>query len=57
MIERYLKQTTFSSLEDYNENLQFIIPERFNFAYDVIDVWAEEAPDKQARSVALPLAN
>ena len=48
MIERYLKQTTFSSLEDYNENLQFIIPERFNFAYDVMDVWAEEAPDKQA---------
>ena len=48
MIERFLKQTQFTSFEDYNENLQFIIPERFNFAYDVIDAWAKEAPDKQA---------
>ena len=48
MIERFLKQTQFTSFEDYNEHLQFIIPERFNFAYDVIDAWAEEEPDKQA---------
>lgn len=48
MIERFLKQTTFTSFEDYNEHLQFKIPERFNFAYDVIDAWAEEEPDKLA---------
>lgn len=48
MIERFLKQTTFSSVDDYKENLHFIIPENFNFAYDVMDVWAEEAPDKTA---------
>ena len=48
MIERFLKQTTFSSVEDYNKNLEFIIPENFNFAYDVMDVWAEECPDKLA---------
>ncbi|MBR4898108.1 MAG: AMP-binding protein [Prevotella sp.] len=45
MIERFLKQTTFTSVEDYNQHLEFIIPENFNFAYDVMDVWAEEKPD------------
>lgn len=45
MVERFLKQTKFSSFEDYNEHLEFIIPEHFNFAYDVMDVWAEEKPD------------
>ena len=48
MIERFLKQTKFTSVEDYNKNLEFIIPENFNFAYDVMDVWAEEAPEKLA---------
>ncbi|MBP5257640.1 MAG: AMP-binding protein [Prevotella sp.] len=45
MVERFLKQTHFESVEDYNKNLEFIIPENFNFAYDVMDVWAEEKPD------------
>ncbi len=48
MVERFLKQTSFTSVEDYNKNLEFIIPENFNFAYDVMDQWAEEAPDKLA---------
>ncbi len=48
MVERFLKQTQFTSFEDYNEHLEFIIPEHFNFAYDVMDAWAEEAPDKLA---------
>ena len=43
-----MKQTHFESVEDYNKNLEFIIPENFNFAYDVMDAWAEEAPDKLA---------
>ena len=45
MIERFLKQTSFSSVEDYNKHLEFIIPENFNFAYDVMDEWAKERPD------------
>jgi acetyl-CoA synthetase len=48
MIERFLKQTKFTSVEDYNKNLEFIIPENFNFAYDVMDAWAAEAPEKLA---------
>ncbi len=48
MIERFLTQTHFTSEEDYRKNLHFNIPENFNFAYDVMDVWAEEHPDKVA---------
>ncbi len=48
MIERFLKQTSFTSVEDYKKNLHFIIPENFNFSYDVMDAWAEEKPDKLA---------
>ena len=48
MIERFLKQTKFTSVEDYNKNLEFIIPENFNFAYDVMDAWAEEEPERLA---------
>ncbi|MDE6688465.1 MAG: AMP-binding protein, partial [Prevotella sp.] len=45
MVERFFKQTHFESIEDYNQNLEFIIPENFNFAYDVMDEWAKEKPD------------
>ena len=48
MIERFLKQTTFASQEDYANNLEFIIPDNFNFAYDVMDEWAKEQPNKLA---------
>ena len=48
MLERFLKQVSFHSEEDYNKNLEFIIPENFNFSYDVMDVWAQEKPHKTA---------
>ncbi|MCR4612544.1 MAG: AMP-binding protein [Bacteroidaceae bacterium] len=48
MIERFLKKAAFTSMEDFRKNLEYRIPEEFNFAYDVIDAWAEEAPDKLA---------
>jgi acetyl-CoA synthetase len=48
LLNRFLKQTKFTSVEDYNKNLEFIIPENFNFAYDVMDAWAAEAPEKLA---------
>lgn len=40
MLERFLKQSEFSSLEDFQKNFEIIIPENFNFAYDVVDVCA-----------------
>ena len=48
MVERFLTQTSFTSVEDFKKNLHFNIKENFNFAYDVIDVWAAEKPDKLA---------
>ena len=48
MVERFLTQTSFTSVEDFKKNLHFNIKENFNFAYDVIDEWAAEKPDKLA---------
>ena len=48
MIEHFLKQTTFTDNADYRRNLQFTVPDNFNFAYDVMDRWADEAPDSHA---------
>ena len=48
MLEKFLKQTKFTSMEDFREHLEFTIPENFNFALDVVDVWAAERPDKLA---------
>ncbi|MDE7117958.1 MAG: AMP-binding protein, partial [Bacteroidaceae bacterium] len=48
MLDRFLKQSRFTSQEDFEKNFEFIVPENFNFAYDVMDVWAEETPDRLA---------
>ncbi len=48
MLERFLKQTEFESQEDFEKNFSIIVPEDFNFAYDVMDVWAAEAPKRLA---------
>ena len=32
MVERFLEQTAFSSVEDFKRNLHFKIKENFNFA-------------------------
>ena len=48
MIKQFLKQTVFTSQEDYIQNLHINVPENFNFAYDVVDAYAAEQPDKKA---------
>ena len=48
MLDRFLKKSAFTSQEDFEKNFEFVIPENFNFAYDVMDVWAEETPDRLA---------
>jgi len=48
ILSRFLRQTTFVSEEDYAKNLEFLVPKNFNFAYDVVDAWADVAPDKLA---------
>ena len=48
MIERFVKQTEFTSHEDFIKNLKIEVPENFNFGYDVVDAWAVEQPGKNA---------
>ena len=48
ILDKYLKQVEFSSMEDFRQHLEFIIPEHFNFGYDVVDAWAAQQPGKRA---------
>ncbi|MDR0994146.1 MAG: AMP-binding protein [Verrucomicrobiota bacterium] len=48
MIERYLPHTDFSSYEDFKAHYAVNVPPRFNFAYDVVDGWAEQDDAKPA---------
>lgn len=48
MIEKFLKQTNFKDFEDFKTNYELIVPDDFNFAYDVVDGWAATNPDKRA---------
>ena len=48
MLERFVKQTHFTSQEDFIKNFRIEVPENFNFGYDVVDAWAAEDPDKEA---------
>ncbi len=46
--KRFLAKSDFESYDDYRQNAAPIVPENFNFAYDVLDVIASETPDKVA---------
>ena len=48
MLERFLNKTCFESYDDLMQNYKVCVPEHFNFAYDVVDAWAEENPCKRA---------
>ncbi len=46
--KKYLDQWEFGSYEDYLKNFRINVPEHFNFAFDVLDQMAREAPDERA---------
>ena len=48
MEEKFLSRTEFSNYEDFYKNYELIIPENFNFAYDVMDEIAAKSPDASA---------
>lgn len=48
MLEKFLPRTDFDSYEDLKANYKVVVPEGFNFAYDVVDAWAEVDKDKKA---------
>lgn len=48
MIEKYVNRLDFKDYDDFKKNFEIIVPENFNFAYDVVDEWARTEPQKNA---------
>jgi acetyl-CoA synthetase len=48
LMDRYLERTSFTSYEDFAQNLRILVPGNFNFAYDVIDEYARLEPERLA---------
>ena len=46
--KKYLEQWEFGSYEDYLKNYKIVVPEHFNFAFDVLDLMGRETPDARA---------
>ena len=42
IFEKYTR-ADFASYEDFQQNFKITVPERFNFAYDVLDELARES--------------
>ncbi|SCM57451.1 Acyl-coenzyme A synthetase ACSM3, mitochondrial [Methanothermobacter wolfeii] len=48
LINEFVNRVEFDSYEDFHENFRIKVPENFNFAYDVVDRYAEMEPEKTA---------
>ena len=48
LLERFLPRHSFADYDDFKNNLCIKRPDNFNFSYDVVQAWAQMAPDKPA---------
>ncbi|NPV61650.1 MAG: AMP-binding protein [Methanotrichaceae archaeon] len=48
LLSRFVSRSEFESYEDFKENFKIIVPENFNFAFDIVDAYAEDFPEKTA---------
>ena len=48
LLLNFIDKVDYSSYEDLYENFKIHVPANFNFAYDVVDVYAEKEPKKEA---------
>ncbi|HPE63094.1 MAG TPA: AMP-binding protein [Methanothrix sp.] len=48
LLNRFVSRIDFESYEDFVDNFKIIVPENFNFAFDVVDAYADIDPDKIA---------
>lgn len=48
ILDEFLVRSDFSSYEDFVAHFEVKVPQRFNFAYDVMDALALRSPDKRA---------
>ncbi|MEL4304625.1 AMP-binding protein [Methanococcoides cohabitans] len=47
-LEEYVSRTEFESYDEFKESFKIKVPENFNFAYDIVDRYAKEQPEKRA---------
>ncbi len=45
---KYLSRMDFRGYKDFKDNLKPVVPDRFSFALDIVDEWANLEPDKRA---------
>lgn len=48
LLEKFLDKTEFESYEDFIHSYSVCVPRNFNFAFDVVDVYAETEKNKRA---------
>lgn len=48
LYKNYLVKPEFDSLQDFQQNFKIKVPNNFNFAYDILDVYAAQEPNKTA---------
>jgi acetyl-CoA synthetase len=48
MYRKFLERSEFESYEDFSKNFRITAPDSYNFAYDVVDAYAQAQPDKLA---------
>jgi acetyl-CoA synthetase len=48
LLLNFIDRVDYTSYEDLYANFKIHVPENFNFAYDVVDVYAEKEPKKEA---------
>lgn len=48
LLPKYLNRLDFADYADYKANLKLLIPEKFNFGFDIVDEYARLTPDKRA---------
>ncbi|MBI5680363.1 MAG: AMP-binding protein [Methanobacterium sp.] len=48
LLNKFLSKVEFESYDDFKDNFKINIPQNFNFAYDIVDEYAEKIPDKIA---------
>ncbi|MBC7765105.1 MAG: AMP-binding protein [Hyphomonadaceae bacterium] len=50
LLNKFVNRLDFTSYEDFHENFKIIEPEQFNFAFDVVDEYANTEPNRLALS-------
>ena len=48
MFDKFITRPDFTSYEDFKDNFRILLPDNFNYGFDVVDAIAKETPEKQA---------